>query len=74
MTRLTIEIDAEDDCAALRVLRRLTNMMDVIGIDNRIHLTDAGYMAGALDGNGTVAVEHFEDAPEKVKGGKADEG
>jgi len=62
MTRLTIEIDAEDDRAALRVLGRLRMMMN----GGRDRLNEAGYTAGALDGSGTVRVEHF-DAHSKTK-------
>ena len=67
MTRLTIEICADDDHEALRVLGRLTRMMEVRSIyDGECHLNDAGYTVGALDGNGTAKVEHFESKPEKV--------
>jgi hypothetical protein len=62
MTKLTIEITAEDDVSALRVLHRLDRMMDVVsGEDCGIHLSDAGYTCSHTDGGGAVQVQHVKD-------------
>lgn len=57
MTKLTINICAEDDRAAMRVLNRLHYLMDVrSGEDLDIHLNDAGYTTGHVDGSSTATV------------------
>jgi len=60
LTKLTINICADSDAAALRVLARLRNMMDVCSGDEcGIHLNEAGYTASHADGNGDVMVIHI---------------
>jgi hypothetical protein len=62
MTKLTINICAEDDQEALRVLNRLRNMMDVCsGEDCGIHLNDAGYTSSHVAGSGEVRVIRIAD-------------
>jgi len=56
MTKLTIEICAKDDWAAVRVLARFKERMDTA-----MSLNDNGYVDGHFDGNGTVKVDRIKD-------------
>ena len=60
MTKLTINVLALDDAAALRVLTRLDDLMRVYrGEKCEIALNDAGYTSGHADGSGNVMVIHL---------------
>jgi hypothetical protein len=56
MTKLTIEICAENDYFARRVSDRIRRWLD----SNQI-IPDTGYVVGYTFGNGTVKVERIKD-------------
>ena len=72
MTELTIAICADDDRAALRVLRRMVNMMPwlalVRGGGDDI-LRPCGYTVGDADGSGTATVRRTRDGVGPVADG-----
>lgn len=59
MTKLTINICAEDDRSALRVLKRLQALMEMDCFD--AGLSESGYTTGHVDGSSNVMVIRILD-------------
>jgi hypothetical protein len=66
LTKLKIEIVAETDERALKILNGLRDMMDVpSGEKCELKFNPAGYSIGRQDGNGEVNVEYIKGGEEE---------